>query len=126
MKNIIYIFLLVVGISACNKEEDINPEVLGKWNTTNLTYNFLENGDYYMINKRSGTPSNPIIADSTFGTFITNEEKSQLTFYQTGYRDKATQTIVEKKTNFIWEFSIEGSLMTFSSPTTEGELTKID
>ncbi len=126
MKKIIYTFLSIIGLFSCNQEENINPNVIGKWTTTNLTYEFLENGNYYMLNHRNGTPSTPILADSSFGTFITNTGKNQITFYQTGYRDKATKKVIEQKTNFIWEYSITGEVMIYTSPFVQGELTKTE
>ena len=110
---------------SCNKEENINPNVVGKWKTTNIVYDFQANGNYTIVNKRTGTKENPIVADSIFGKFITNSDKSQLTFYQEGYRQKDTQTIVNQKSNLVWKYTIEGNQFQYSSPTTEGFLEKV-
>lgn len=124
MKKYLLSLLIVCCFFACKKEENINSNVVGTWQGTKLTYVFRENGNYYFLNGRSGTTEYPIIADSTFGTFKTNSDKSQITLYQEGYREKETGKIVEQKNQVIWKYTIEGSVMTYSSPTTEGELTK--
>lgn len=125
MKNYLLLLLIAGFLSACNTEETINPDIVGKWGGTKTVYAFETDGSYYFLNGRTGTTLSPIISDSTFGTFKTNTEKSQVTFYQEGYRDKESQKIVEQKNQVIWKYTIEGSILKYSSPTTDGDLTKL-
>lgn len=125
MKNYLLLLLISCLLGACNKEEAINADILGKWGGTKTVYSFETDGSYYFLNGRTGTALYPIISDSTFGTFKTNSEKSQITFYQEGYRDKESQKIVEQKNQMIWKYTIDGNTLKYSSPTTDGDLTKL-
>lgn len=124
MKNYLLLLLISCFLGACNQDESINPDIVGKWGGTKTVYSFDADASYYFLNGRTGTALHPIISDSTFGTFKTNSDKSQVTFYQEGYRDKASQAIVAQKNQVIWKYTIEGNTLKYSSPTTDGNLTK--
>ena len=122
--NILVLFV-VVFLMSCKEDMSMNPDLAGRWQTPGAVYTFKTNQEYAIEYVNDGEDFAPV-ADSVFGDFTHNNDKSTIVFYQKGYRIDSTQVIVKKDLNGdVWEYTIKGDELTYDSKTQTGLLKKI-
>lgn len=127
MKKTIHIsvFFLSVLLMSCKDDMSMNPDLVGRWQTPGAVYTFKTNQQYAIEYVNDGESFAPV-ADSVFGDFTHNSDKSSIVFYQKGYRIDSSQVIVRKDLNGdVWKYTISGDELTYDSKTQTGLLKKI-
>ena len=129
MKQPQYILLLVIAfvLTACKVDDSINPELIGSWENTSVRYTFKSDYSFAQENLRKGDSTNLVVVDSLFGTYVLDNKRSNVTFKPIGYRIDSTGEIITQGLNDqTWEYSIEGNTLNYESPTTLGELERVE
>lgn len=128
MKFLNRFILLAVIFSGCSANQDyIDTKLLGKWTDYNNRYQFNPDHTYSINYLRSGLGADTVLIDSVFGTYQLNKKRSNLTFFQEGYRNRnSAGTITYQKTNATtWNYTIENdTVVKYTSNTTLGRLFK--
>lgn len=126
MKNRLYItlFSLILTLTSC-KEDKLNPDLIGRWQAPGAVYTFTSTQKYAIEFVNDGEEFAPK-ADSVFGDFTHNKNKSTIAFYQKGMRIDSSQVIEKKELNGdVWKYTINGDKLTYDSKTQTGLLKKI-
>lgn len=129
MKQSQYILLLAISLilTACKVDDSINPDLVGSWENTSVRYTFKDDYSFSQENLRKGDSSNLVVVDSLFGTYVLDNKRSNVTFKPAGYRIDSTGEIITQGLNDqTWEYSIDGSTLSYESPTTLGELERVE
>ncbi len=74
----------------CKEDMSMNPDLVGRWQTPGAVYTFKTNQEYAIEYVNDGESFAPK-ADSVFGDFTHNNDKSTIVFYQKGYRVDSSQ-----------------------------------
>ncbi len=112
---------------ACKVDDSVNPELIGVWENLNQRYTFREDYTYSLENLRPGNAQDSIIADSLWGTYELDNDRSNLSLKPAGYRLKSTGELVNQALNDqTWNYQIAGNTLNYTSQTTIGKLEKVE
>jgi hypothetical protein len=126
MKNRIAIILvlLVINLTSC-KVETSDPKLVGSWTDTNLKYTFNTDNTYGIKYLRSGTPFDTITADTTWGKYVVDSKRSNVSFEIIGLRTRKGEVLEKPLLNATWNYKIvDDTVLTYKSATTLGTMKK--
>ena len=131
MKKLGLLIISLVFIVSCNREEEIDPDLVGAWEYSGVRYTFSENGTYAINYFRAEDPTD--FADSAWGTYFVDTRRDQIQFTQNGVRqitvdgNRQDTNLVERDLFFTtWEFEIQDqNTLKFTSNTSTGSLTRV-
>lgn len=125
LKQVKYIIILLVITLASCKNDTSDPKLVGSWSDTNLKYVFNSDNTYGIKYLRSGTPFDTITADTTWGEYIVDSKRSNISFEIKGLKTRKGEILEKPLLNSTWNYKIESdTVLIYKSATTLGELKK--
>lgn len=123
-KAILLYILAALAIVSC-KNDNSDPKLVGTWTDTNLKYVFNQDLTYGVKYLRTGTPYDTVTADTTWGTYVVDSKRSNVSFEVAGVKTRKGELIEKSLLNATWNYKILGdTVLSYRSSTTLGELKK--
>lgn len=122
----IFAFIFLAIVCGCKKDTSIDPQLLGLWDDFNTIYTFNNDFTYSQKYYHFGYGKDSVKIDSIFGRYELDRKKSNLFFFQKGYREKSTGLIITQElSGNSWSYNIESdTILRYTSNNSLGKLIK--